>query len=312
MSRLTPLAVANLGIVYLFWGSTYLGIRFALQAWPPFLLGGTRMLTAGALMLLAARALGQPLRLDRHAAVTSIVSGLILFPAGNGSVTWAEQTTPSGLAATLVATVPIWMTLLAWLLGTHARPSLRVIAALGLGLAGVALLVAEGPAAVSPVNSLVLLLGAAAWAFASVWVAKRRPSGPLFVRAAYQMLAGGAGLVAMSLAAGETARVGPALLSPVPLLSLGYLVVFGSCVGFVSFQWLIGHLPPHISGTYAFVNPVVAVILGMLFGEKVTGQTLLAIALVVAGVALAAIVPEPTPRPAPPPVARPLPAPGGE
>lgn len=286
--------MANLALVYVFWGSTYLAMRFALSAWPPFLLGAARFLAAGLLMLGAAKFLGQSLRLERQALVTSVVSGLILFPVGNGAVLWAEQTTSSGLAATLIATTPIWMTLAAWFLGTHGRPTLRVAASLGLGLTGVGLLVANGGGAITPTNALILLVGAAFWATTSVWVAKRQPGGSLLVRSAVQMLAGGLGFVVMALFRGEAGRSGPALLTPVPLLAAGYLVVFGSCVGYVAFAWLVGHVPPHIAGTYAFVNPVIAVMLGALFGEQVSPQGILAIVLVVAGVALAAVVPDRT------------------
>ncbi|MDI6871760.1 MAG: EamA family transporter [Bacillota bacterium] len=289
MTSLSPLALTHLAIIYVVWGSTYLAIRFAVAVWPPFLTGVVRFLSAGTLMLLTAKAFGHSLRLDRRALATSFLSGLLLFPVGNGAVLWAEQTTSSGLVATLTATVPIWMTLFAWLMGTHARPSLRVFVALALGLSGVALLVANGGAAVSAANAFILLVGAATWAFASVWVAKRRPAGSLLVRVAYQMLAGGAGFVLLALLHGDGARVGPALLAPKPLLAILYLAVFGSCIGYFSFSWLVAHVPPHIVGTYAFVNPVIAVILGAFFGEAVTAQGVLAIGLVVTGVVLAAL-----------------------
>ncbi len=291
MNSLSPLALANLAIVYVVWGSTYLAIRFAVAVWPPFLIGVTRFLAAGTLLLLAAKVMGHSLRLDPHALATSVLSGLLLFPIGNGAVIWAERTISSGLVATVIATVPLWMTLLAWMMGTQTRPSLRVFTALGLGFAGVALLVIDGGGAVSAANALILLVGAGSWAFASVWVAKRQPGGSLLVRSACQMLAGGAGFLLLASLSGELARLDPRLLAPAPLLSVAYLVVFGSCLGYVSFSWLVSHVPPHIAGTYAFVNPVIAVVLGAFFGESISPQAVLAIALVVAGVALAAAVP---------------------
>jgi drug/metabolite transporter (DMT)-like permease len=172
---LSPVALANLLIVYVLWGSTYLAIRFAVAAWPPFLLGFVRFVVAGALLLAVTVARGESVRLDRKSLITSVVGGLLFFPIGNGAVVWAEQTTSSGLVATLIATVPLWMAAIGWWLGTGQRPSLRMFASLGLGLVGVAVLVARGRTVVSPLNAAVLMAGAFAWAFTSVWTAKRRP-----------------------------------------------------------------------------------------------------------------------------------------
>lgn len=289
-AALSPLALAHLASVYLVWGSTYLAIRFGVAVWPPFVLGTVRFLVAGLGMLAAAKILGHKLALDRRSAVTCLITGFFLFVFGNGAVLLAEQTTSSGLVAILIATTPIWMTLAAWLLGTGRRPSLRVVLSFVLGLSGVGALVVNG-GTVTPPNVLLLMLGSAVWASASVWMAKRDPQGSLLVRSAYEMLAGGAGFLALALGHGDLARLGPAMLAPAPLLSVAYLIVFGSCVGFVSFTWVVGNLPPHLAGSYAFVNPVVAVFLGALFGERLTPQALLATVLVVAGVALAAIEP---------------------
>jgi drug/metabolite transporter (DMT)-like permease len=291
MTGLSPVALLNLASVYVFWGSTYLAIRFVVAVWPPFLSGATRFAAAGGALLLLARLLGQSLKLNRHSLVTSLVSGLILFPLGNGAVVWAERTTSSGLAATVIATSPVWMTLFGWGLGTHARPTLRVFLSLALGLSGVALLVGSG-GVISPASTLILLAGSVAWSFASVWVASRKAQGPILVRSAYQMLAGAVGFTLLAVLAGDPSRITPAMFRPGPLLALAYLVVFGSGLGYLSFAWLVSNVPPHIAGTYAFVNPVFAVLLGTLFGERLTAQTVLAIVLVIGGVVLAAAIPE--------------------
>lgn len=278
--------------LYLVWGSTYLATKVALGAWPPFLLSATRYLLAGALQYSALRLSGAPAPTRQDWGRAAVV-GLCLPLFGNGGTTFAQQYIPSGLAALLVATVPMFLAVLGWWSGVTARPTPRVALGLLLGVAGLALLVSTRPAAP------VLLPGHAAWGVAAVLVAafmwsvgslysKKHPvAGSPFLGVGMQMLCGGGFLLLAGLLHGEA----PAFhISGVPLRAWGafaYLVTFGSFVAFSAYIWLLRVVEPALAGTYAFVNPVVAVLLGWLFlGETLNAQMLGGAALVVAAVAL--------------------------
>lgn len=281
--------VAAFGAVYLVWGSTYLAIRFGVQTIPPFLMAGTRHLTAGLLLYAFLRARGTPRPEPRHWGSAALLGGLMLL-GGNGLVTWAEQRVPSGLAALIVASVPIWMAVLGGL-EKRRRPGGFVIAGLVLGLAGIGLLVVPGRFGggehVDPLGAGALLLAALSWSFGSL--ASRRAHLPSSTLAAVsmEMIAGGALLWAAGLALGEGSRLALTAVSLRSALSLGYLTVFGSLVGFSAYVWLLRAATPARVSTYAYVNPVVAVLLGTLFaGEALTLRTAMATAGIVAAVAL--------------------------
>lgn len=288
LSHRFKVALAFLAI-YLIWGSTYLAIRFAIETLPPFLMAGTRFLIAGAVLYAWMRLRGVPRPQGFQWRNTVVVGGLMLL-GGNGGVVWAEQLVPSGLAAVLIATSPLWMVLLGWL-WHNARPSRRVVIGLALGFSGVVLLVGpgalNGQGQVAPVGAAVLILAALSWATGSLFAQQARLLAVSLLATAMEMLAGGALLFLAGLVTGEWARVDLSAVSVRSLLALAYLILFGSLAGFSAYTWLLRVTTIARASTYAYVNPVVAVFLGWaLAGETLTLQTLLATAVIVTGVVL--------------------------
>jgi drug/metabolite transporter (DMT)-like permease len=280
--------IAAFAAVYLIWGATYLFIRFAIETLPPFLMAGTRFLIAGGVLYGVAWLGGaaRPTRAQWGAA--ALVGGLLLL-GGNGGVVWAEQSVPSGLAALLVAMAPLWMAVLDWVRPGGVRPSNGVALGLGLGFAGVVLLVGPdeliGGGRVDPIGALVLILASLSWAAGSVYSRHgQRPTSPL-LGTGMQMLSGGALLMLVGSAAGEWAGFDYRAVSLRSLASLGFLIAFGSLVGFTAYIWLLRVTTVARASTYAYVNPAVAVFLGWsLAGEALTLRTLLAAGVIVAAV----------------------------
>lgn len=277
-----------LGTVYVVWGSTYLAIRFAIETIPPMLMAGVRFLLSGALLYVLARARGAERPLAVHWRSAAVVGGLLLV-AGNGIVVWAEQWVSSGLTALLVSTTPLWMVLLHWWSRDGSRPSLRTWGGIAVGFAGVGLLVnpgGTGGGGVSLGGAALLVLASFCWASGSLYSRRAPlPSSPLLATG-LEMLIGGALLLLIGLATGETARVDLAATSAASLAAFAYLVVFGT-LGFTAYIWVLKAAPPALVSTYAYVNPLVAVLLGWaLAGEEVTGRTLLGALVIVSGVAL--------------------------
>ncbi|HKZ85210.1 MAG TPA: drug/metabolite exporter YedA [Anaerolineae bacterium] len=276
--------------IYTIWGSTYLAIRFAIETTPPFLMGGARYLIAGAILYALTRRQRATPILRVHWRSAFVVGGLLLL-GGNGGVIWAEQVIPSGLAALIIATVPLWMALLNWLRGDKVRPNLGVTLGLVLGLLGIVFMVSPGESAggdnVNSLGVLVLVLAALSWSIGSLYSRKAQlPPEPLLATA-MEMLAGGALLLVAGLLTGEAGQLRLDQVSPRSLLALGYLIVFGSLVGFSAYVWLLRVSTPARVSTYAFVNPVVAVFLGWtLAGESLTPRTLVAAAVIVTAVVL--------------------------
>ncbi|MGH7541623.1 MAG: drug/metabolite exporter YedA [Gemmatimonadota bacterium] len=281
--------------VYVIWGSTYLAIRLAIETLPPFTMAGTRFLIAGGALFGWFRWKGLPAPSAGHWKAAFVSGGLMLL-GGNGLLSWSEQHVPSGLAALLVATVPLWLVVLAWLGPGKERTGAREIAGLLLGLAGVGLLVSPSPAALDNVGTdargfltgaLAILAGSAAWAVGSLY--NRRaplPSPPLYATA-ITMLAGGFLLVLAGLATGEPARLDPVRISLASAGALLYLIVFGSLIAFSAYTWLLRVSRPVLVGTYAYVNPVVAVLLGWaVASEPLDGRTLGAAVVILASVIL--------------------------
>ncbi len=283
---MTTAVGAALLAVYFFWGGTYLAMRFAVETLPPFTLAGIRFVTAGGLLYCWQLAQGAERPTAGHWKGAAVV-GVLMLTGGNGGVVWAEQTVPSGLAAIIVATVPLWMAVLAWLWQGGDRPGGLVAGGLALGFAGTVLLVGNaGGAADVPWTGYAVLLGAAAaWAAGSLYSrVAPLPAAPL-TAIALQMLTGGAGCLLLGLAAGEWSGLTVAQVSLRSALSLGYLIVFGSLVGFSAYIWLLKAADPVLVSTYAYVNPVVAVALGwLLAGERLTGKDAAAAALIVLAV----------------------------
>jgi drug/metabolite transporter (DMT)-like permease/mannose-6-phosphate isomerase-like protein (cupin superfamily) len=276
--------------IYIIWGSTYLAIRFAIETLPPFLMAGVRFLVAGGVLYAWMRLSGTPRPTAVNWRGAGIIGGLLLL-GGNGGVVWAEQSVPSGLTAVLVAMVPLWIVLVDWVRPGGLRPNRRIVAGLAIGLAGIVLLVGPGEIAgggqIDPLGAGVVMIGSLCWATGSVFsrFAGLPKSGLLST--AMQMLAGGVLLTALGLLLGEGARFNPAGASFASVASLLYLIVFGSLVAFSAYVWLLKVASPARVGTYAYVNPVVAVFLGWAFaGEPISLRTMIAAAIIVGAVAL--------------------------
>ncbi|MFJ9952146.1 EamA family transporter [Kitasatospora sp. NPDC091207] len=277
-----------LAVVYVVWGSTYLAIRIALETMPSFLSAGARFVVAG--LLLAGFVLFRQgragLRVDRRRLGSSALVGLLLLTGGNGLVVLGENSVPSGLAALLVAAVPLWMVLLTAAGGDRPRPV--ELAGVLLGLVGLAVLSAPAIGGdIAPGGVLVILCATLTWAAGS-FAAKRIPMpGNVLAGSAYQMIVGGSGSLLIGLARGEQHGLDLGAVSTRSWLALGYLVVVGSLVGFTAYAWLLQSAPLTLVATYAYVNPVVAVLLGSLvLAEPLTGPTLAGGAIVVIGVCL--------------------------
>jgi drug/metabolite transporter (DMT)-like permease len=282
-----------LGVVYLAWGSTYLAIRVGVAHLPPFFLAGIRYVIAGTLLYPVARwaaARGRDpgagsARPGWKAWLAGAVIGILLLFAGNGGVTVAETTLPSGLAAVLVATVPLWMILFAWPVQGQ-RVTWRSAAGLVTGLVGVAILV--GGTASGHVSGVLIVLGAAAaWGFGSVLGHRLPLPSQAMVAAAIEMLAGGAVLLAVAAGSGEFGRIRWASVPASSWLALAYLVVGGSILAFTAYGYALARLPLPTVSTYAYVNPVVAVLAGIVvLGERFTWREGLGAVLVVASVVI--------------------------
>jgi drug/metabolite transporter (DMT)-like permease len=293
--------------VYLLWGSTYLAIRVAVHpthgaALPPLLLAGARFTLAGAVMLaLTVRRPapdGRPDPLGRNQWAAAAVIGLALPFGGNGLVSVAEQRIPSGVAAVVVATVPIWAAIFAAAVGRE-RATRYHVAGLALGFAGVAALtLGSGSGRASGVGVLIVVIAAISWAAGSVWSQTaptvRRP----LVMTGMEMLCGGLGCLVAAAARGEFADLHLAAVNYRAWLAFGYLIVAGSMVAYSAYIWLLHSAPLSLVTTYAYVNPVVAVALGaVLLDEAFTTRSFLATAAVVAGVVLMLRRPQPTAAP---------------
>lgn len=290
--------LAAFAAVYLVWGSTYLAIRFAVETLPPLLMAGTRFLIAGGILLLWARLRGGRRSPTRRDWITGLVSGALLLLGGNGAVVWAEQRVPSGIAALLVAVVPLWMVLLDWLRPGGRRPALLVFVGLALGLAGLGLLVGpdalQGGGEVSISGAVILMLGSLSWAVGSLYVQRAPRPSSANTGSGAQMVAGGMCLMAAALVTGEGAQLDLAHASMRSILGFAYLVTFGSLIGFTAYLYLLAHTTAARAATYAYVNPVVAVFLGWAIAhEPVTPRTTVAAVVILAGVAIITVARDP-------------------
>jgi drug/metabolite transporter (DMT)-like permease len=291
-----PLAIWGAMItVYIVWGSTYLAIKFAIDTMPPFLMAGVRFIIAGAVLYIWRRLAGDtpPRRIEWRSAA---IVGLFLLLGGNGGVVWAEQFVPSGITALLVGSAPLWMVLLDALLSRRGvgprRPKGITIAGVVLGFAGIALL--AGPSqwvgvqsAVDPVGAIVLTLAAFLWASGSIFSrGAPLPASPL-LGTGMEMLVGGLGLLAFGTVIGEWGRLDLANISTQSFLAFGYLVVFGSLVGFTAYTWLLRVAPTPLVSTYAYVNPLVAIFLGLVLArEPLSLRMIISAAVILSAVAL--------------------------
>jgi drug/metabolite transporter (DMT)-like permease len=280
--------IGAFAIVYVIWGSTYLFIRLASETIPPLLMAGARFLLAGA-VLVAITARGGGGRDDpigRRQWGAAAVTGALLLLGGNGLVSYGEQFVASGVVALLVATVPLFIALIGALFLGQRMPRMGVIG-LAVGLGGTAVLLRPGGGAGDPAHMLLVLASPLCWAIGSLYATRGPLPRRLLLASGLEMLCGGVMLMAAGGLTGEFANLHLGSISLVSALSVLYLVVFGSLVAFSAYVWLLSKVPTTAVATYAYVNPLVAVLLGWAFlGEHITGQTLLAAALIVVAVAL--------------------------
>ncbi len=278
--------------IYIFWGSTYLAIRYAVTTIPPFLMAGTRFLVAGGILMILRRMAGDPFPRWFEWRSAWII-GWFLLLGGNGGVVWAEQTVPSSLAALIVGTVPLWIVLIDAVRPRGNRPGWPALLGVGIGFVGILLLFwpfpgsGEAPEQINLAGLLVLLLGAISWATGSLYGRKARlPQSPL-MGSAMEMLMGGTGLIILGGVTGEFRNLNLHQISWQSDLGMAYLILFGSLAGFTAYTWLIRVAPISLVSTYAYVNPLVAIALGFIIArEPITIRSLVAAAIILGSVVL--------------------------
>ena len=296
---MTPAAIAKrhrlkvllaFAAVYVLWGATYLFIKYAIETIPPFLLGATRFIASGAMLYALARWRGAPkpgaLEL-RLAAIT----GVLMLGFGNGGVMLAEKTVPSGVVALIVSSVPIWVVLIDWLRPRGVRPRKTMFVGLALGLVGMVILI--GPGAIigeghiDEVGAGILLVGSISWSIGTLMTRWTKREGSPLVFAALQMLAASAAMAIISLISGDWRQFSWSGLTTLSVISFWYLVIAGSIVGYTAYVYLLGVVSAAKAATYAYVNPIIAVVLGWLFASEPLGaRTIIAAAVILGGVAL--------------------------
>jgi drug/metabolite transporter (DMT)-like permease len=308
--RMTTLVLVAFAAVYVVWGSTYLAIRIGVESFPPLILAGLRHFTVG-LFLYPVLRKKTGIRPTVAHWRTAVIAGALLLFLGNGGLSWAERTVPSGIASLLVASVSLWLVIVDWLRPGGARPVLRVVMGLLIGFAGLALLVGPthlgGSERVDPRGAAVLVFASLAWACGSLYSKHGgMPNSPM-LGVAMQSFAGGAILLIAALLAGEFRGLHLAAISLRSWLAIAYLIVFGSGIGFSAYIYILHKSTAARVATYAFVNPVVALFLGWLFaGEAITLRTVIAAAVILTAVILVITAPHRTAAP----VTVPVPAPG--
>ncbi|GAC1456562.1 MAG: drug/metabolite exporter YedA [Gemmatimonadaceae bacterium] len=282
--------LAAFASIYIVWGSTYLAIRYAIQTIPPFIMGGVRFLAAGVLLYFWARYRGarRPTRLHWRNA---IIAGGFLLLGQHGAVNWAEQFVPSGLTALLVSILPFWLVIIEWVRPPRKRPSGAVLVGLVLGFIGIIVLVGPGNVGgqgnVRLLGALVLILGSLSWAIGSFRSRDAKLPNSAVLTSGMEMLGGGALLLTVGVLSGELSRFDVHRVSHASTVGLLYLITFGSLFAFTSYIWLVDKVSPANLGTYAYVNPIVAVLLGWaIAGETLSIRTAVAAAIVICAVAL--------------------------
>jgi len=301
--------------LYIAWGSTYLAIRFAVETIPPFFMVGMRFLVAGLIVYTWRRLAGDPAPTPAQWRSAGIM-GAFLLVGGIGSVSWAEQRLPSGIAALVVAVTPLWVVLIEALKPGGTRPTWLTASGVLVGLAGIAILVEPGRSTADQpgLNLLgvaVVLLAALLWAIGSIYGRGADLPKSSLLGTGMEMLAGSVGCFLTGLVTGEASQLNLASITSRSLSGLAYLIIVGSLIGFVSYSWLLRVAPTTLVVTYAYVNPLVAVILGSLLAHEVlTPKVLIATPLILSSVALIHLKRTKARPPVPPRV--PIRAPAGE
>jgi drug/metabolite transporter (DMT)-like permease len=286
--------------IYLIWGSTYLGIRVAIDTLPPFLMAAGRFLIAGTLLFSFLLARGIPWPSARQWGANAII-GMCLLLGGNGLVVWAQQHVPTGITALLIGAGPLFIVVTEWAWPGGTRPTLVTSGALLLGFAGVTWLAAPWESAahggVAPAGVLAILGACIFWAIGSIYSRHSKHGADPIVSASLQMLSGGAALVVVALWHGDFRQLDLGAVSTRSWIAFSYLVGAGSLIGFSTFVWLMKHSTPARVSTYAYVNPIVALFLGwLILNEPITPRTLVASAIILAAVAIITTQKTRTPR----------------
>jgi drug/metabolite transporter (DMT)-like permease len=279
--------------VYIFWGSTYLAIRYAVGSIPPFLMAASRFCIAGLILFSWMRIKGVPVpKLSQWRA--PVVMGLFLLVSGNGLLVWAEQRVISSVAALMLGSVPLWIVLLDNLRPGGKRSGWQVIAGVVVGFIGIIILInpfgrSTAGREIDFIGAIALLVASFSWAIGSIYGREHHaemPSQPLMATS-IEMLGGGAGLLLVATLTGEWSRLDLSAITASSLLGLGYLILFGSLIGFAAYSWLLGVAPTPLVSTYAYVNPLVAILLGSLIAqEPITPRILLAAIVIIGAVVL--------------------------
>lgn len=280
--------IAAFATIYIVWGSTYAAIRVVVETMPPFLSAAARFLIAGAVMFGVLALRGVP-NLSRAQWRYALITGSLMLVGGNGLVVWAERTLSSGFTALLVALVPVWFALMDWLRPRGARPQLKTVLGIIVGFLGIVLLVqARGGIATMHgqwTGALAIIFSGLCWAGGSVYAKYQPNTASPWMTSAAQMLCGAAGLFIVAFVRGEPFTAEWSRISGRSIAALGYLIVFGSWIGFSAYVWLLKASTPARVSTYAYVNPVIALFLGWaLLGERLNAGMLWAAALIILGV----------------------------
>lgn len=286
------LIIAAFAAIYIIWGSTYIAIMIAIKDIPPLLMAGVRFITAGTILYVVSRLRGEST--PRISSVSKIsLSGLLMLFFGTGSVAWVEQYITSGLAAIIVATVPLWFVLFDKREWKSNFSNKWIMTGLLLGFAGVLLLFADKKSIdfsgdkMKIVSFFVLLIGTISWSIGSLYSKYTPMQASTGMKAAFQMMAAGTASILLGLAMGEHHSLHIESVSANSILGLVYLTTFGSLIGYMAYVWLLSVRPPAIVGTYAYVNPVVAVFLGsLILHEAINPKQLLALGVILLGVVL--------------------------
>ncbi len=288
--RELTLTILAFAAIYIIWGTTYLAIRIAVETIPPFLMAGTRFVIAGLITfaILRARRVALPNRLQFRSLV---IVGAFLLVGGNGLVTWSEQQVPSGMAALVVATVPVWMAIFDWLLFKNGKPGRQTVVGLVIGFIGIAMLIGpeqiNGQATFDTLSLLILIMAPILWSMGSLYSRTADMPDNVFMSTALEMLAGGVLLLIAGLFTGETTRLDFAQISTNSLLAMFYLTIAGSIIAFTAYIWLLKRVPAARVATYTYVNPVIAVFLGwLILSEPLSPQIVVAAVIIVLAVVL--------------------------
>lgn len=289
--RSVVLLILAFAAVYVLWGSTYLAIKYVIETLPPFISTGTRFLLAGSTLFLLGRLSKDYVKPTLAQWRASFVVGILLFLGGTGGVVLAEHHITSGLAALLVATEPFWVVLLSWVWLKGQRPDWKVALGLLIGFAGVYLLIGgagvTGNGSRQPLGMVIVIASALCWATGSIYGVRSPSSKSALLASGMQMLSGGSALILVGSLMGEWSGFDVTAVSLNSWLALAYLLVFGSLIAFTAYSWLLKNARPAMVATYAYVNPVIAVILGWaIAGESFTGRMLLGAGVIIGSVVL--------------------------